>query len=201
MNRKHFHAKFQSINHPQRWYNSNIQQPRTLIGFTENFLLLFSSNGHSTEMRKSLNRLSPEPAKTHKAITTIGDKQQTTSESSAPTQHWSQRPETIFNSPTTTFGRQESINTTAVFSLDQCGSAIMQNVKKWIAKRHRPAPLYLVLALSVAHFVTQMVTCHVTHALTLLVDSCHMLCNIVALVGCILTLKVSIFGYGRMIRL
>ncbi|XP_077284695.1 zinc transporter 77C [Arctopsyche grandis] len=64
----------------------------------------------------------------------------------------------------------------------------MMNVKKWVKKR-QPASLYLVLVLSVVHFIAQMVICHVTHALTLLVDSCHMLCNIVALVGCILTLK------------
>lgn len=58
--------------------------------------------------------------------------------------------------------------------------------------RLRPFQIYIVLALSIIYFFVQLFLSHVTHALTLLVDSYHMLCNIVALSGCITTIKVNI---------
>ncbi|KAK7790713.1 hypothetical protein R5R35_007952 [Gryllus longicercus] len=61
-------------------------------------------------------------------------------------------------------------------------------VKKWLG-RLRPAPLYLMLAVTGLFFVTQLVMSHMTHALTLLVDAYHMLCNLIALAGCIITIK------------
>lgn len=57
--------------------------------------------------------------------------------------------------------------------------------------RLQPAQMYMVLALSIVYFLVQLFLSHTTHALTLLVDSYHMLCNIVALSGCIMTIKVQ----------
>ncbi|KAG8233191.1 hypothetical protein J437_LFUL008954, partial [Ladona fulva] len=60
---------------------------------------------------------------------------------------------------------------------------------KEIFRRMRPVQLYVMLALTALFFVTELVVSHVTHALTLLVDSYHMLCNLIALIGCIATVK------------
>uniref|UniRef100_U5EQ60 Putative integral to membrane n=1 Tax=Corethrella appendiculata TaxID=1370023 RepID=U5EQ60_9DIPT len=57
--------------------------------------------------------------------------------------------------------------------------------------RLQPVQLYIVLVLSIVYFLVQLFLSHITHALTLLVDSYHMLCNIIALTGCILTIKHS----------
>jgi Co/Zn/Cd efflux system component len=63
-------------------------------------------------------------------------------------------------------------------------------MKKWF--RHlQPVQLYLMLGLTIFFFLVQLIMSHMTHALTLLVDSYHMLCNAIALVGCIITIKVS----------
>lgn len=62
---------------------------------------------------------------------------------------------------------------------------------KELLNRLRPVQLYIVLILSIVYFLVQLFLSHITHALTLLVDSYHMLCNIIALSGCILTIKVS----------
>lgn len=56
----------------------------------------------------------------------------------------------------------------------------------------QPVQLYIVLVLSIIYFLVQLYLSHITHALTLLVDSYHMLCNIIALSGCIITIKVRI---------
>lgn len=64
----------------------------------------------------------------------------------------------------------------------------MAAVKLWF-QRFRPLRLYIVLILTTAYFLTQLVVSHVTHALTLLVDSYHVLCNLIALIGCIITIK------------
>lgn len=63
-------------------------------------------------------------------------------------------------------------------------------MKDWLL-RFQPFQLYIILILSIAYFLVQLFMSHITHALTLLIDSYHMLCNIIALSGCILTLKVS----------
>ncbi|GAB0092062.1 zinc transporter 1 [Sergentomyia squamirostris] len=57
--------------------------------------------------------------------------------------------------------------------------------------RLEPVQLYLVLTLSIIYFLVQLFFSHITHALTLLVNSYHMLCNIIALTGCIITIKYS----------
>lgn len=57
--------------------------------------------------------------------------------------------------------------------------------------RLRPVQIYIVLMLSIVYFLVQLYLSQITHALTLLVNSYHMLCNIVALSGCIITIKVS----------
>ncbi|KAH1019768.1 hypothetical protein HUJ04_009543 [Dendroctonus ponderosae] len=61
-------------------------------------------------------------------------------------------------------------------------------VKEFIRKL-KPVQLYVVLALTVLFFAIELVVSHLTHALTLLMDSYHMLCNILALAGCITTIK------------
>lgn len=66
-------------------------------------------------------------------------------------------------------------------------------MKEWIS-RMKPVQLYVVLALSVMYFLVQLSLSHITHALTLLVQCYHMLCNIIALSGCIITVKVSIIS-------
>lgn len=58
-------------------------------------------------------------------------------------------------------------------------------------------PLYVMLGLTAALFGVQLALSHVTHALTLLVDSYHMLCNLIALTGCIITIKVSTASWQR----
>ncbi|XP_067628659.1 uncharacterized protein ZnT77C isoform X2 [Eurosta solidaginis] len=55
----------------------------------------------------------------------------------------------------------------------------------------QPIQLYIVLTMSVAYFIIQLILSHITHALTLLMASYHMLCNIFALTGCIVTIKHS----------
>ncbi|XP_029721104.2 calcium/manganese antiporter SLC30A10 [Aedes albopictus] len=63
-------------------------------------------------------------------------------------------------------------------------------MKEWIY-RMQPVQLYIVLVLSILYFLVQLFLSHISHALVLLVDSYHMLCNIIALTGCILTIKHS----------
>uniref|UniRef100_A0A1I8M442 Zinc transporter 1 n=1 Tax=Musca domestica TaxID=7370 RepID=A0A1I8M442_MUSDO len=55
--------------------------------------------------------------------------------------------------------------------------------------RFQPAPLYIVLFLSICYFSVQLILSHLTHALTLLMASYHMLCNILALAGSLVTIK------------
>lgn len=62
-------------------------------------------------------------------------------------------------------------------------------MKEWIYQL-QPVQLYVVLTLSICYFILQLFLSHITHALTLLIDSYHMLCNIIALAGCIITIKV-----------
>ncbi|XP_049791506.1 zinc transporter 1 isoform X1 [Schistocerca nitens] len=63
-------------------------------------------------------------------------------------------------------------------------------MKQWV-RRLQPLALYAMLAATVVFLVLQLVLAHATHALTLLVDAYHMLCNLVALAGCIITIKYS----------
>ncbi|CAH1104113.1 unnamed protein product [Psylliodes chrysocephalus] len=61
-------------------------------------------------------------------------------------------------------------------------------MKEWV-RRMQPFQLYVVLGLTMAFFLVELIISHLTHALTLLMDSYHTLCNIMALGGCILTIK------------
>lgn len=61
--------------------------------------------------------------------------------------------------------------------------------------RFQPAPLFIVLFLSICYFSVQLILSHLTHALTLLMASYHMLCNILALAGSIVTIKVSFWFF------
>ncbi|XP_059480117.1 uncharacterized protein LOC132199433 isoform X3 [Neocloeon triangulifer] len=65
------------------------------------------------------------------------------------------------------------------------------SVKQWF-RELRPLPLYLMMALTILFFLVELVASHITHALTLLVDSYHTLCNLIALTGCLITVK-----YGK----
>ncbi|PSN55375.1 hypothetical protein C0J52_01823 [Blattella germanica] len=61
-------------------------------------------------------------------------------------------------------------------------------VKEWF-RQLQPVQLYLMLGLTMLFFLVQLVMSHMTHALTLLVDAYHTLCNLIALTGCIITIK------------
>ncbi|XP_011630150.1 zinc transporter 1 isoform X1 [Pogonomyrmex barbatus] len=63
-------------------------------------------------------------------------------------------------------------------------------VKEWF-RRLQPVQLYLVLFFATAFFLVEIVASHLTHSLTLLLNAYHMLCNIVALIGCIASIKYS----------
>lgn len=67
----------------------------------------------------------------------------------------------------------------------------MTSVKEWI-HRIRPARLVIVLILSIVYFLVLLAFSHITHALTLLVQCYHMVCNIIALSGSLIMVKVSI---------
>ncbi|KAK6637467.1 hypothetical protein RUM44_007884 [Polyplax serrata] len=60
--------------------------------------------------------------------------------------------------------------------------------KEWFQKL-RPMQLYIILVLTGVFFTVELIISHFTHSLTLLVDSYHMLCNMIALTGCIITIK------------
>lgn len=62
---------------------------------------------------------------------------------------------------------------------------------KDLFRKYHPLQMYIVLVLTICYFFVQLVVSHFTHALTLLVDSYHVLCNLIALFGCIASLKVS----------
>lgn len=62
-------------------------------------------------------------------------------------------------------------------------------VKEWFRKL-QPAQLYIVLFFTSAYFIVEIVASHVTHSQTLLLNAYHMFCNIVALSGCIASVKV-----------
>ncbi|XP_014609758.1 PREDICTED: zinc/cadmium resistance protein [Polistes canadensis] len=61
-------------------------------------------------------------------------------------------------------------------------------VKEWFRKL-QPVQLYLVVFFTVAFFIIEMVASHVTHSLTLLLNAYHMLCNIIAILGCLVSIK------------
>ncbi|OXU22160.1 hypothetical protein TSAR_004239 [Trichomalopsis sarcophagae] len=61
-------------------------------------------------------------------------------------------------------------------------------MKEWFRKL-RPVQLYLVLFFTIAYFAVEIVAFYVSHTLTLLINAYHMLCNIVALIGCIASIK------------
>lgn len=61
-------------------------------------------------------------------------------------------------------------------------------MKEWV-QQLQPVQVYVILVLSVMFFVAELVLSHITHALTLLLDSYQTLCNILALTGCLITLK------------
>lgn len=63
------------------------------------------------------------------------------------------------------------------------------SVKKMI-RMFSPQSVHAVIILTLAYFLVQLVFSHTTHALTLLVDSYHVLCKLIYLFGSILCIKV-----------
>lgn len=63
---------------------------------------------------------------------------------------------------------------------------------KDLIHRLQPFQIYTVLLLSISYYLVQLLLSHTTHSLTLLVDSYHMLCNIMALTGSLVMIKVRI---------
>ncbi|XP_045479879.1 zinc transporter 1 isoform X1 [Harmonia axyridis] len=61
-------------------------------------------------------------------------------------------------------------------------------VKEWFRK-HQPLQLYIVFILTILFLIIQLAISHITHALTLLMNSYQMLCNVLALIGYIITIK------------
>lgn len=55
-----------------------------------------------------------------------------------------------------------------------------------------PHPVHEVIVLTLCFFLVQLVFSHITHALTLLVDSYHVLCKLIYLLGTVLSIKVMI---------
>ncbi|XP_076631749.1 zinc transporter 77C [Colletes latitarsis] len=72
-------------------------------------------------------------------------------------------------------------------------------VKEWF-RRLQPVQLYLVLFFTTAFFIVEIVASHVTHSLTLLLNAYHMLCNVIALAGCIASIKYSHRQSGNSLR-
>ena len=71
---------------------------------------------------------------------------------------------------------------------------------KEFLQKLQPFQLYTILVLSCLYFLVQMGLCYTTHSITLLVASYHMLCNIITLGGCLITIKV-IFLLFEIIRM
>lgn len=63
---------------------------------------------------------------------------------------------------------------------------------KEILHRLQPIQVYIVLFLSSCYFLVQIFIANKSHSITLLVHAYHMLCNIIALSGCIITIKVKL---------
>ncbi|XP_035733756.1 zinc homeostasis factor 1-like isoform X1 [Vespa mandarinia] len=74
------------------------------------------------------------------------------------------------------------------FSDGQLNLLRVMPVKEWFRKL-QPVQLYLVVFFTVAFFIIEMVASHVTHSLTLLLNAYHMLCNIIATLGCLVSIK------------
>lgn len=83
---------------------------------------------------------------------------------------------------------QRSKPTQEIHRSAQVPSTKKQSVKEWLHDL-QPLQLYVILALTTCFFAAELFVAHITHALTLLMDSYHMLCNIIALTGCIITIK------------
>lgn len=61
-------------------------------------------------------------------------------------------------------------------------------VKEWVRQLH-PAQLYIVLFFTLAFLAIEIPISRTTHSSTLLLNAYHMICNVIALVGCILSIK------------
>lgn len=55
----------------------------------------------------------------------------------------------------------------------------------------QPVQIYIVLFFTVIFVVIEIIAEYFTHSLTLLINAYHMVCNIIALIGCITSIKVS----------
>lgn len=55
-----------------------------------------------------------------------------------------------------------------------------------------PLQVHIVILLTLSYFLVQLVFSHITHALTLLVDSYHVLCKLIFMFGSVLCIEVVI---------
>lgn len=62
---------------------------------------------------------------------------------------------------------------------------------KELLHRLQPIQVYIVLLMSFCYFIVQMYISQKSQSITLLVHTYHMLCNVIALTGCIIAIKVS----------
>ncbi|XP_025411086.1 zinc transporter ZitB isoform X2 [Sipha flava] len=62
------------------------------------------------------------------------------------------------------------------------------SIKK-VLRAINPHPVHEVILLTLCFFLVQLVFSHITHALTLLVDSYHVLCKLIYLIGTVLSIK------------
>lgn len=53
--------------------------------------------------------------------------------------------------------------------------------------------LWLVLVLTLSFAVVLLAAAHLTHSLTLRVEAYHVIYNLLSLIGCLLTMKVSVW--------
>lgn len=63
-------------------------------------------------------------------------------------------------------------------------------VKEWV-RQLQPVQLYIVLFFTVAFLAIEITVSGTTHSSTLLLNAYHMICNVIALGGCILSIKVK----------
>lgn len=63
-------------------------------------------------------------------------------------------------------------------------------VKK-VLRIFNPLPVHVVILLVLSYFLVQLVFSHITHSLTLLVDSYHVLCKLIYIFGSVQCVKVT----------
>lgn len=69
-------------------------------------------------------------------------------------------------------------------------SATLKMTDKKIMRTFNPPPVHnTIIMLTLSYFLVQLVFSHTTHALTLLVDSYHVLCKLIYLIGTVVSIN------------